>query len=122
MRAVMMLVLARRTSMTRTEMPASGIAPAPLAVRATSMRTRSAPEVAQSADLQAQGAQVDEALGVALAVDAVGLEGREGRPVERAGRAAPPVGGARRRRPPDCRPRSRSASRAGRRAPLRGNS
>src|SRR5438093_674578 len=57
MRAVMMLVLARRTSMTRTEMPASGIAPAALAVRATSMRTRSAPVVAQSEDLQAQGVQ-----------------------------------------------------------------
>src|SRR5207245_2516408 len=46
--------------------------------------------VAQGADLEAQGVQVDEALGVALAIDGVGLEGRKVGPVERP------------RRPPSC--------------------
>src|SRR5262249_45597159 len=86
MSAVMMLVLARRTSMTMTETPASSIAPAAWAVRATSMRTRSAPVIAQRADLQAQGVQVDEALGIALAIDGVRLERGKVGPVKRARR------------------------------------
>src|SRR5262245_56805802 len=88
-----MVVLARRTSMTSTQAPATAAGVTRSAVRTTSMRTlgrgRSGlAAIPQGPDAQAQGVQVDEALGVPLPIDAVRLEGGEVRPVERA-RGAP---------------------------------
>ena len=59
-------------------------------VSATSTRTGQDRAVAERADLQPERVEVDEALGVPLAVDRVGLEGGEVGPVERARR--PPAG------------------------------
>src|SRR5437763_16586535 len=59
-------------------------------VNATSWRTWSGPAVAERANLEPQRVEVDEPLGVALAVDGIGLERGEVGPVERARR--PPAG------------------------------
>src|SRR5262245_49849678 len=88
-----MVVLARRTSMTRTLAPATESGTSPSAVRITSMRTRGPADlrlaaVPEGADAQAKRIQVDEALRVALPIDAVGLEGGEVRAIERPRRAA----------------------------------
>jgi len=82
-----MEVEARSTSMTRTVDVATAARSRPSGVTATSMRTLSSGG-AQRADLEAERVQVDEALGIALPVDRVGLERREVRAVERARRAA----------------------------------
>src|SRR5262245_36393188 len=81
------VVVARSTSTTTAACPSSG--PTSDGVKATCARTSHgllALAFAEGADLQPQGVEVDEALGVTLPVHLVGLEGREVRPVERARR------------------------------------
>src|SRR5262245_61640327 len=75
--AVTIVVDARSTSMTRTAAPSTERPVRASAVGATSTRTPSAPAVSESPDPEPQGVEIDEALGVALAVDGVGLEGGE---------------------------------------------
>src|SRR5262244_64974 len=91
-KAATTMVVARKTSTTRATRPASSSSGNSPGMRATCtcMAGPGLPAaVAESADLQAERVQVDEALGVLLSVDAVGFEGHEVRAVEGVRRAAP---------------------------------
>src|SRR5262252_6055111 len=91
-KAATTMVVARKTSTTRATRPArssSGNSPG-MRATCTCMTGRALPAaVAERADLQTERIQVDETLGVLLAVDAVSFEGHEVRAVEGARRAAP---------------------------------
>src|SRR5258708_4978130 len=78
--AVMIGVEARRTSITSAVTPASSAGTTASAVGATSIRTGLGATVPERADLEAERVQIDEPLGVALAVHRIGLERREVRP------------------------------------------
>src|SRR5262249_36303591 len=91
-KAATTMLVARKTSTTRATRPASSSSWNSPGMKATCtcMTARGLPAaVAESADLQAERVEVDEALGVLLPVDAVGFEGDEVRAVERAWGAAP---------------------------------